>query len=198
MERIGVLGGTFDPPHLGHLWLAEVAWQQLGLDQVLFMPAGRPTHKEQNHVTDAWHRLAMTRLAILRNDHFAADPLDIERSSPHYTATLLPLLKESYPGALLWLLVGSDSLAELPTWHHPESIIRQARLGVLPRCGVEIDWVSLWQSVPGVDAVTDILEGPTIDLSATEIRRRLEEGLSVRFLVPAAVLDYIADNNLYP
>ncbi|MCI0396977.1 MAG: nicotinate-nucleotide adenylyltransferase [Chloroflexi bacterium] len=197
MERIGLLGGTFDPPHIGHLWLAEAARQQLNLDRVLFMPAGRPPHKADDPVTAAHHRLAMTALAIQGNLHLALDESDIRRPLPHYTVTLLPLVRQAHPDAALWLLLGSDSLHDLPTWRQPRQVISQCRLGVLPRPGVVVDWVSLTLAVPGVDAVVDPLAGPSLDVSATAIRRWVASGHSPRYLVPAAVLEYITQQRLY-
>lgn len=197
MERLGILGGTFDPPHVGHLWLAETAWQQLNLDMVLFLPAGRPPHKKKQRISPANHRLEMTRLATKDNERFVVDNLDIERPPPHYSVTLLALLHQNHPESLLWLLIGTDSLRDLPTWHMPSEILRFARLGVLPRPGVTVDWVSLSQAVPGVDAAVDVLDGPNVELSATRMRRWLDSGRSLRYLVPSAVLDYIKAEKLY-
>ncbi|RMG92226.1 MAG: nicotinate (nicotinamide) nucleotide adenylyltransferase [Chloroflexi bacterium] len=197
MERIGLLGGTFDPPHVGHLWLAETARDQLALDRVLFLPVGQPPHKRERPISPAVHRLAMIRLAVAHIPWFMVDTTDLDRPPPHTTVTLLPLLAEKYPNAHLWLLLGGDSLRDLPTWHKPDMLVRQCRLGVLARPGAEVDWSKLETAVPGVTAVTDLLDGPTINLSATEIRRWVAAGHSIQHLVPPAVCRYIQQNRLY-
>ncbi len=197
MERIGVLGGTFDPPHIGHLWLAELAWQQLDLDTVLFLPAGKPPHKLHYQLSAAHDRLAMTCLATTGNRRLQVDDLDIKRPLPHYTLTLFHLLHERFPLATFWLLIGSDSLRDLPTWYKPGDILQLTRLGMLPRPGVILDWVALSQSVPGVDGQLDVLDGPTIDISSTAIRHWIANGRSLRYLVPANVMDYIKTEKMY-
>lgn len=197
MERIGFLGGTFDPPHIGHLWLAEAARQTLNLDKILFLPAGQPPHKSDEPVTAVHHRRQMTELAIAGNNHLLLDMTDAERPSPHYTSTLLPLLQQAHPDSELYLLIGSDSLRDLPFWHEPEKVISQCRLVVLPRPGITVDWVMLSLYVSGVDEVVDMLNGPTIDISSTMIREWLAEGNQPHYLVPSAVLSYIQANNLY-
>ncbi len=197
MERLGILGGTFDPPHIGHLWLAEAACQQLRLDRVLFLPAGQPPHKQDHIILPARHRLEMTRLAVSNNERFAVDDQDVMRPPPHYTLTLLNLLRQRFPEALFWLLIGSDSLQDLPTWYQPGEILTLARFGVLPRSGIPVDWVSLTQALPRVESAVDFVKAPTIELSATEMRPWLKSGWSLRYLVPQAVLEYIAVHGLY-
>lgn len=197
MERLGILGGTFDPPHIGHLWLGEAACQQLKLDKVLFLPAGQPPHKQDEKVSPAKHRLEMTRLAVSSNDRFIVDDLDVTRPPPHYTLTLLVLLHQRFPETLLWLLIGSDSLQELPTWHQPGEIMKLARFGVLPRSSVTVDWFSLTQKLPGVESTVDFIKAPTIELSSTEMRLWLNSGRSLRYLIPQEVVEYIAVHGLY-
>lgn len=197
MERLGILGGTFDPPHIGHLWLAEAARQQLKLDKVLFLPAGQPPHKQDDMVSPARHRLEMTRLAVSGNERFAVGDLDVMRPPPHYTLTLLELLHQRFPDTLFWLLIGSDSLRDLPTWHQPGNILKLARFGILPRSSVSVDWVSLTQILPRVESAVDFIKAPTIELSSTEMRQWLKSGGSLRYLIPQAVLEYIAVHGLY-
>ncbi len=197
MERIGLLGGTFDPPHLGHLWLAETARQSLNLNKVLFLPAGHPPHKSDEPVTAVEHRWNMTTLAIEGKAYFQADRVDLERPSPHYTSTLLPLIQQQYPKADLWLLIGSDSLRDLPFWHKPETVITQCRLATLPRPGITVDWVWLSLSVPGVDEVVDMLEGPTMDISSTAIRLWCRMSRTPDYLVTNKVQEYIEQQALY-
>jgi nicotinate-nucleotide adenylyltransferase len=197
MERIGLLGGTFDPPHLGHLWLAEAARQTLELDKVLFLPAGQPPHKSADPISAVDHRLAMTALAVNGSSHFLLDVTDIERPSPHYTSTLLPLIQQAYPKSQLWLLIGSDSLRDLPFWHEPQKVITQCRLAVLPRPGIAVDWVWLSLYVPGVDRGVDMLNGPVIDISSTAIRSWLAADHQPHYLIPPLVLNYIQAQSLY-
>jgi nicotinate-nucleotide adenylyltransferase len=182
---------------VGHLWLAETAVHHLHLDRVVFMPVGHPPHKKEIRLTSNEHRLNMTLLAIEDNERFAVDDLDISRDPPHYTLTLLQILAMRHPKSKLWWLIGSDSLRDLPTWHAPDEIVHLARLGVLSRPNVTIDWVTLWQEVSNLDKAVTFLPGPTIALSATNIRQRVAAGRSVRYLVPQPVINYITKEGLY-
>lgn len=195
--HLGLLGGTFDPPHMGHLWLAETAVDQLVLDRVLFLPVGDPPHKSRPDLNPVDARIDLTRLAISHVPYFALDTTDAFREPPHTTLSLLPLIRHAYPGASLWLLIGGDSLRDLPTWHRPRDIIQQCRLAALPRPGADIDWEALETAVPGVLTAVDLLEGPTLELSSTAIRHWLRAGHSVRHLLPEAVFNYIRTRNLY-
>ena len=197
MGRIGLLGGTFDPLHIGHLWLAETAITQLHLDRVLFLPVGQPPHKQGRHITAVAHRLTMLQQAISDYARFGLDEIDIHRPPPHTTVTLLPLLQARYPQARLWWLIGSDSLRDLPTWSQPQQLIELCRLGVLPRPGVELAWEWLEEVVPGVQTAVDMLAGPTVAISSTAIRQWAMAGHGLRFLVPATVAVYIKAHNLY-
>lgn len=197
VKRLGLLGGTFNPPHLGHLILGEMAREQLGLEHVLFLPAGQPPHKEGETIATPAHRIAMTRLAIDGNPGFAVNNTDAYRPAPHHTVTLLPLLAEAYPNYRLWLLLGGDSLRDLPAWHRPGEIVAQAKLAVLPRPGATIDWDRLEEAVPGARAATSLLEGPAVAISSTSIRAWAAAGRSLRYLVPEAVRTYIRRNALY-
>jgi nicotinate-nucleotide adenylyltransferase len=190
--RLGLMCGTFDPPHLGHLLLAELAWGQLGLARVLFLPVGQPTHKTA--VTTAVHRLALTHAAIADNPHFAVDETDMARPAPHYTATLLPLIQAQYPDHELWLLLGEDAWQDLPRWYQPDQIRAQARLAVLPRPGAGRD------DGAGADEVGEPprwLQGPALSVSSTWLRRELAGGRVPRYLLPTAVINYIHTHQLY-
>lgn len=197
MKRIGLLGGTFDPPHIGHLWLAETAVNQLNLESVLFLPVGEPPHKFENQLTAVAHRLQMTKLAIQNNPRFLLNSSDSERLPPHTTATLLPLIQAQYPAAQLWLLLGADSLRDFATWATPAKIIQRCRLAVLDRPGVTVNWDDLETAVPGLNKAVDFLSGPTVALSATEIRNWAFTGNSLHYLVETAVVHYINQNQLY-
>jgi nicotinate-nucleotide adenylyltransferase len=195
--RIGLLGGTFDPPHLGHLWLAETARAQLQLDRVLFLPVGQPPHKTGQSVSAAFHRLAMTGLAVADNLAFVLDATDVERAPPHTTHTLIPLLQYAYPLAQMWLLLGADSLADLPQWRQPKQLLSLCRLAVLHRPGVTINWQALKRAVPGLETAVDFLDGPSLPISSTEIRQWARLGYSLRYLAPTAVASYIEHAGLY-
>ena len=194
-SKIGLLGGTFDPPHIGHLILAETARSQLGLERVLFLPVGQPTHKTS--LTPAAHRVAMTALAIAGNPCFELDLTDSERPPPHYTVDLLPLLQKRWPDGELWLLLGGDSLRDLPTWHRPAELMERVRFAVLDRPGAEIDWVTLSLALPGLANRVRMLQGASVDLSSTFLRQILSTGGRARYLVPDPVLAYIASHTLY-
>lgn len=194
---IGLLGGTFDPPHWGHLWLAELARVQLGLKKVLFLPVGDPVHKQGRVITAVSHRLQMVSLAIQKNPNFALDTTDCNRPAPHTTVSLLPLLQQAYPKAQFWLLVGADSLRDLPTWVEPQRLIQHCRLAVLPRPGVEINWRDLETAVPGIKTAVDLLDGPTLSISATAIRNWVKNGQEPTYLLPTAVSHYIQKHQLY-
>ncbi len=195
-QRIGLLGGTFDPPHVGHFWLAETAQAQLKLDRVLFLPVGEPVHKP-GKITAVSHRLAMTQLALGSYPTFELDTTDIKRPYPHTTSSLLPLLRQNYAPADFWLLLGGDSLRDFATWHQPQQIIQGCRLAVLARPGAEVGWPTLVQAVPGIQTAVDCLVGPCLSLSSTEIRAWLRAGYPVRALVGTAVYDYIKHHRLY-
>jgi nicotinate-nucleotide adenylyltransferase len=180
---------------MAHLALAELAADQLALEQVLFLPVGQPTHK--NTLTAVHHRLAMTELAIAGHPRFVLDTADADRPPPHYTATLLPILRQRYPARELWLLMGSDSLADLPRWHNPTAVIAHARLAVLTRVGAEIEWGGLEAAVPGVGAAVQWLVGEPLPLSSSAMRQAVARGQAVGEDVPAAVRAYITQHQLY-
>jgi nicotinate-nucleotide adenylyltransferase len=197
--RLGLLGGTFDPPHLGHLILAEEARTTLALDRVLLMPAGQPWRKGGRAVTPAHHRLAMVERAVAGDPYFAASAVEVERDGPTYTVeTLVALRRDLGPGDEIVFILGADALNDLPHWHDPVGIVRLARLGVAAREGVaESDLARLEQALPGIRARIDVIEMPGIEISSTDLRRRVVEGRSLRFQVPAAVAEYIAVEGLY-
>jgi len=205
--KIGVLGGTFDPPHRGHLALAEAAYQQLELDRVLWVPAGQPPHK--HHRTPMRHRLTMTQLAIAGRPHFCLCRLDVDRPGPHYTVDLMALLQARYGRQTsFWFLVGEDSLRELASWHAPERLLRMCRVAVYPRpvpAGAThqdvpqppVDWYALEKIVPEIQAPIDWLAGSPIGLASSLIRERVRRGRPIDDQVPAAVGDYIETHGLY-
>lgn len=195
--RLGVLGGTFDPPHCGHLVMAETARVQLSLDRVLFVPAGEPPHKPDRPITPAHHRAAMVAAAIADNPAFVLSPVDLDRPGPHYTVDMLALLEGEYPGARLFFLLGGDSLAEFLTWRDPAGIVQRVHLAVMKRPGWEADLTALEKAIPGVRERLVWLDTPRLDISGTDLRRRVRRGLPLRYLVPPAVEEYIRQHRLY-
>lgn len=183
----GLLGGTFDPPHIGHLAVAHAALEQLDVGVVQFVPAGDPWQKRHEYVSEARHRLAMTRLAAAEDDRFAVDDREVRREGPSYTVTTV---EEFGPGCVL--ILGADAALNIPTWHRASDLMALANIAVVPRPGVDADSV---RSALGRDVVN--LSMPTIDLSGTQIRAHVKAGYSARFLVPDAVNDYIHGNGLY-
>jgi nicotinate-nucleotide adenylyltransferase len=192
---LGLMCGTFDPPHLGHLILAETAAEQLGLARVLFLPVGQPTHKST--LTPAVHRAQMTRLAIADNPRFALDLSDINRPGPHYTYSLLPLIQQQHPQQELWLIMGGDSLQDLPRWKEPAQLLAQCQLAVMERPGEEIHWAELRQLFPTIDQTVTLLSGLSMAVSSTLIRQEVKAGRPLRYVLPPAVREYITQQKLY-
>jgi len=196
-QRLGILGGTFDPPHYGHLALAENARVQLRLDRVLLVLAGQPPHKPGRPIAPAHHRVAMVEAAIADNAALAISRIDLDRPGPHYTVDMLALLQQEYPEAELFFLIGEDSLAQFLNWRDPAGIARLARLVVMRRPGYEPDLGTLEQAVPGLCERLIWLDAPCLGLAASDLRRRARTGLPLRYLVPPPVEAYILANHLY-
>jgi nicotinate-nucleotide adenylyltransferase len=194
---LGVLGGTFDPPHLGHLILAEMAYESLGLARVLFLPAADPPRKSHNPITDVRHRLAMLKAAIADNPHFAISDVDMTRPGPQYTVDTLAILHRQFPDADLYFLMGGDSLRDFMLWRDPAGIVAQARLAVMRRPGATIDLSELEASLPGIADRVVFVDAPVIGIAATALRERVRLGQSIRYQVPEAVERYIAAHGLY-
>jgi nicotinate-nucleotide adenylyltransferase len=198
-KRIGILGGTFDPPHIGHLWLATLAADALGLSRVLLMPAARPPHKGSRPVSNAADRVMMTRLAIAGDPSLDLSLIEMERPGPSYTVDSLVELRASLGGgADLVLIMAADTLAEIDTWREPFRLLALAEWAVGPRPGTELpDRAALRQRFGANESRIHLLEGPSLDVSSSEIRRRVAAGRSIRYLVPRAVAELIADRGLY-
>ena len=194
---LGVFGGTFDPPHIGHLILAEEALAQLRLDRLLWLLAGDPPHKQEGVLTPLDDRLAMLEAAIEGNARFELSRIDIDRPGPHYTADALRLIREAYPGAELVFLLGGDSLHDITAWSRPQEILTQARLGVMRRPGQSFDLGALESVLAGISGRVAFLDLPMIDISSHDIRRRAREGLPYRYMVPEFVRAIIEEQGLY-
>jgi nicotinate-nucleotide adenylyltransferase len=197
--RLGVFGGTFDPVHVGHLILAEQCREQGGLDRVLFLPAARPPHKQERELTSFERRVEMLQLALAGNPGFSIEELEKDRPGPSYTADTLGILQKKYPGAELFLLLGSDSLLDLPFWYEPLKILEQATLLIVARPGWEIPQ-NVRQSLRlPEDAVLrfQVAPCPLIDIASRELRHLVSESKSIRYMVPRAVEVYIQEKKLY-
>jgi nicotinate-nucleotide adenylyltransferase len=187
--KLGILGGTFDPPHLGHLIVAQDAWSALGLDRILFVPAGLPPHKLDARLTSAELRLAMVRAAIAGDDRFDVNELELRRQGPSYTVDTLRELRAGLPRAELYLLLGADQVREFQTWRDPAEIARLAHIVALSRTGELVS--------PEPATAARVLPVTRIDVSATGIRTRVAAGEPIRYLVPAAVEAIIRREGLY-
>jgi nicotinate-nucleotide adenylyltransferase len=197
-ERIGILGGTFDPPHVGHLWLATLAADALDLDRVLFMPASQPPHKRGRRMSSAADRLLMTRLAIGADPSFEICPLEMERPGPSFTVDSVEELVRLYDGNRLFLLMAADSLAQIDTWRDPDRLLALVEWAVGPRPGSPLPRRDELRARFGRQASRiHLLDGPSLDVSASEIRRRVAAGRAIRYLVPVAVEEHITRRGLY-
>ncbi len=196
--RMGVMGGTFDPIHHGHLVAAEEARAQLDLEQVIFVPAGMPPHKLDHPISSAEHRLRMVEMAIADNPHFTVSRVDIDRFGPCYTVDTIALLHDEWgPNAEIHFIMGTDSLADILTWHQPERLIRLCRLAVVRRPDYEVDLAELDRLLPGVAARVYLLDMPLLEISSTDLQRRVRAEQPIKYQVPPAVEAYIYEHRLY-
>lgn len=198
--KVGVLGGTFDPVHIGHLIIAEEARVRLGLAKVVFVPSGRPWLKATRRVSASRHRLAMVRLAIASNPFFELSTADIDRAGPSYTVdTLADLRAQAGPRGQLYFIMGYDSLLDLPRWRDPARLVRMCRLVVArrPEYG-DHDLAFLDREVaPRASRRVTLLDRPLVGVSASELRQRVARGEGIRYWVPEAVEEYIRGHGLY-
>lgn len=199
MKGIGIFGGTFDPIHSGHLIVAEEVWFRLELDYILFIPAGQPWLKVNRVITPAVHRLAMLKLAIASNPGFQFSALEIDHPGASYTVDTLRSLRAQLGREVkLFFILGWDNLNELPQWHEPSELVKLCTLVAVPRLDCpKPDLDSLDKAVPGVASKTILIDTPFIGISSSEIRQRIAEGKSIRYLVPQEVERYIREHRLY-
>jgi nicotinate-nucleotide adenylyltransferase len=195
--RLGILGGAFNPPHIGHLVCAQEALVQLELDRVLFVPAGVPPHRELEHDPGAEVRLELVELAVADDERFAASRIELDREGPSYTADTLAQLAGESPDDEHFLILGGDQAATLASWHEPERVLERATVVVFERVhwgrnaiGIKIG------RLPGAERVR-YLDMPLIQVSSSAIRRRVREGRPIRYLVTDKVADYISSHDLY-
>ncbi len=199
---LGVFGGTFDPIHVAHLAVAQEAAEVLGLERVLFVPAGIPPHKEDRVITPATHRLAMVELGVAGNDRFEVSRLELERAGPSFTVDTLEAL-QSTPSSHgrpleLTLVLSVEAFLEFMTWREPHRVLELARLAVAPRDGYpDAGPAFVAERLPHLADRVTFLDGPRMQVSASELRERVAAGRSLRYLVPDAVAAYIDDHGLY-
>ena len=185
--KIGIMGGTFDPIHNGHLIIARYAKEHCGLDRVIFMVSGNPPHK-QNNITDAGLRLEMTRLALRNDSDFEVSDYEVNRSEYSYTVNTLYYLNKLYPDDDIFFIIGGDSLRDFPKWYKPEEIVRLCTILVYPRPGINTDTqLDIIRNKYG--GRIEIINAPMLEISSSEIRTRIAEGKSVRHFIPDNLLE---------
>ena len=199
--RIGLFGGTFDPVHVGHLILAEQCRTQAGLDAVWFLPSYRPPHKTDKPVTRFEQRCDMLALALAGQPAFRVEPIEKELPPPSYTAETLRELRERHPGHEFHLLLGADSLIDLPTWYEPLKVVERAGLVVVPRPGVMLLTAEMLASALGLPGAAGVrlrvVSSPAVDVASRDLRRLVGGGHSIRYLVPRSVEEYVRERKLY-
>lgn len=197
-KRLGIFGGTFDPPHVGHLILAAEARDQLNLDCTIWVLTPDPPHKRGKEISPMQHRLAMVELAIGDDDAFSLSRVDIDRPGPHYTVDTVKILQSEYPDYALIYLMGGDSLHDLPNWYHAEQFLEELDgIGVMRRPGDDVDLTSLIGSLPELEQKLNFVTAPLLEISADQIRRRVRENRSYRYYLLPKIYDYIRTNNIY-
>ncbi len=198
VERVGIFGGTFDPPHVGHLILAEECRTQLSLDLLLWVVTDNPPHKRYTNVSPIEDRVRLVEKAIHGNPSFEVSRVDIDRPGPHFAIDTVNILKEEYPGSEIYYLMGGDSLHDLPTWNKPHDFIQTCSgIGVMRRHADQVDLESLEKILPGITAKVHIVEAPILEISSKQIRQRIEEGMGYRYYLRDAVYQAITEMGMY-
>jgi nicotinate-nucleotide adenylyltransferase len=197
--RLGIMGGTFDPIHMGHLVCAEQARDALELDGVVFIPTGNPVFKKNQKVTDAGHRVAMCKAAIAPNNTFDVSTIEVDRGGDTYTVETLTMLRQHYPENVeLYFIAGADAIASLPQWYQADKLATLANFVGLNRPrSANLQSPAVSQALRDAGFSTLFVEAPLFELSSSDIRKRIRTKRSVRYLIPPAVLDYITALNLY-
>lgn len=196
--RVGVFGGTFDPPHLGHLILAAEACDQLKLERLLWVLTAQPPHKQNQPIRPVEVRMELLQAALKGDSRFEVSRVDIDRPGPHYALDTLRLLQEQMPQAQLFYLMGGDSLHDLPIWHEPQQFLDScAGLGVMRRPGSRIDLAEIEKFLPGISSCVTFIDAPLLEISSQEIRRRIAGGHTFRYYLPTAVYELIQKQHLY-
>ena len=195
-RRVGVMGGSFNPIHIGHLVTADEARYTFSLDEVVFVPAGQPWQKESGEVAPAEHRYMMCVIATSPDPTFRVSRIEIDRPGPTYTLDTLQALKSERPAEELFFITGADAILQILTWKDPEAVLREARFIAATRPGYDLD--RLEKELPrGLEDRVAIMEIPALAISSTDVRLRAREGRPIRYLLPTGVAEYIEKNSLY-
>jgi nicotinate-nucleotide adenylyltransferase len=197
--KIGVLGGTFDPVHNGHLAIAEEARSYLNLNEVIFLPAGQPWMKSDRSISPARNRTAMLALALQSRPYFKSSTIEIEHQGPSYSVNSIAELKAQAVEPTDWyFILGWDNLAKIPQWKEPAKLIEMCFLAAVPRPGYERpNMKKLEAALPGISKKVILMDKPRLEISATDIRNKVAQGLPISWLVPQVVEEYIKENGLY-
>ncbi len=196
--RVGIFGGTFDPPHLGHLILADEALHQLKLERLLWVLTPNPPHKQGQTISLWQQRLKLVQAALADNPAFEISRVDVDRPGPHYAVDTVRLLYSQLPGDELVYLLGGDSLRDLPTWYQPQELVRLcAQFGVMRRLSDEIDLKKLEIKLPGVGTKVHFIEAPLLEISSSDIRERAASGQPFRYFLSPAVYDLVQAEGIY-
>lgn len=196
--RIGIFGGTFDPPHVGHLILAEECRTQLNLDKLLWVVTNQPPHKQNQYISPVEQRIALVQQTIAGNPRFELSRVDVERPGPHFALDTVLLLKQQYPGDEMFYLMGGDSLHDLPTWHRPVDFLAACDgIGVMRRHEDEVNLTALEAVLPGITPKVHLVEAPILEISSHQIRQRIEARMGYRYYLTDAVYRAVEELNLY-
>jgi nicotinate-nucleotide adenylyltransferase len=196
--KIGIFGGTFDPPHIGHLILAQEACSQLELEHVLWVVTPFPPHKKTQVISPIHDRMSMVLLAIAGNSNFVLSRIDIDRPPPHYAVDTVAILREKSPKDEFYYLMGADSLNDLTMWHEPAQFVANCDgIAIMVRRGENIDASKLEAEITGLSEKLHVLETPSIEISGSEIRRRVKNSMDFRYFIPDKVYHYILNHKLY-
>ena len=197
-QRIGIMGGTFDPIHMGHLITAEMVRADAHLDEILFIPSARPPHKDGARAASAEDRLIMTAYAVAENPHFSVSDIELRRDGPSYTVDTIAELRENLDGAELFFITGADAMNDLYRWHEPKRLLQSCQFIVATRQGAPLDELLIAEKFTAEERRhIHVLMTPHLEISSSVIRTRIRAGLSVRYLVPRAVEEYIERRGLY-
>ena len=197
-KRLGIFGGTFDPPHIGHLILAAEARDQLDLDSTIWVLTPDPPHKQENKISSTAHRLAMVQLAIVNDEDFSLSRVDIDRPGPNYSVDTVRLIKAQYPDHYLFFLMGGDLLHDLPKWHKVlEFLDLIDGIGVMRRPGNEINLNALFEKLPSLKEKIHFVTAPLLEISSAQIRQRVRSHRAYRYYLLPSVFEYVCEQQLY-
>lgn len=197
-RRIGIFGGTFDPPHIGHQILAMEAYDELKLDSLFWVLSPNPPHKLRMQITPLSLRIEMVQAAIMYDVVFEFSRVDVDRPGPHYVLDTMEIFRQEYPDSELFFIMGGDSLRDLHTWHQPHEFLEKCDwLGVMHRPGDKIDLKDLEADFPGISHKVKIFEAPLLEISSNQIRKLIAQKRPFRYYIPMEVFTIIVENDLY-